>query len=266
MAADDRAPNVIEADRVDLVRSGKPLLDQVDLVVRPGEHWALLGPNGAGKTTLLHLLGARAHPTRGTVRVLGHLLGRVDVRALRARIGHVDPRHDLRSALPARRVVLTGATGSIEVPPRWEPSPAQRARAEELLDLLGAAARADDPWTTLSQGERGRVLIARALMAEPDLLLMDEPATGLDVAAREGLLAAVDRLRAARPHMATVMVTHHLEELPATTTHALLLRAGRAVAHGPADSVLTSKHVSECFDHPIGIERRGGRWSARARP
>ncbi|WP_017626647.1 ABC transporter ATP-binding protein [Nocardiopsis chromatogenes] len=264
MAADECDRNVIDADAVDLVRTGKLLLDRVSLAVRPGEHWALLGPNGAGKTTLLTLLGARAHPTRGSVHVLGHRLGRVDVRELRARIGHVDPRHDLRSALPAHEVVLTGATGSIEIPPRWEPAPGQAARAGELLALLGAADRAQDPWTTLSQGERGRVLIARALMADPDLLLLDEPATGLDVAAREGLLAAVDRLRAARPHLATVMVTHHLEELPATTTHALLLRAGRTVACGPADEVLTSKFVSECFDHPIEIERRAGRWSARA--
>jgi len=255
---------VIEADRVDLVRSGKTLLDQVSMVVRPGEHWALLGPNGAGKTTLLGILGARRHPTRGSVRVLGGTLGRVDLRELRAHIGHVDPRHDLRSALPGRDVVLTGATGSIEIPPRWRPTGAQRERAATLMEVLGVADHADAPWTTLSQGERGRILIARALMPEPRLLLMDEPATGLDVAARERLLSAVDRLRRAHPEMATVLVTHHLEELPASTTHALLLRAGQVVAAGPAAEVVASKPVSACFDHPIDIERSSGRWHARA--
>src|SRR5690606_18310220 len=253
---------VIEADRVDLVRSGKTLLDQVSMVVRPGEHWALLGPNGAGKTTLLGILGARRHPTRGSVRVLGGTLGRVDLRELRAHIGHVDPRHDLRSALPGRDVVLTGATGSIEIPPRWRPTGAQRERAATLMEVLGVADHADAPWTTLSQGERGRILIARALMPEPRLLLMDEPATGLDVAARERLLSAVDRLRRAHPEMATVLVTHHLEELPASTTHALLLRAGQVVAAGPAAEVVASKPVSACFDHPIDIERSSGRWHA----
>ena len=252
------------AESVDLVRDGRALLDQVSMVVRPGEHWALLGPNGAGKTTLLSLLAAERHPTRGTVDILGSRLGRVDVRELRALIGHVNPRHDLRSGLRALDVVLTGATGTIETALRWSPAPEQTDRAAALLDVLGAGGIAEASWTTLSQGERGRVLIARALMPRPALLLMDEPATGLDVAARERLLEAVDRLRAAHPELATVLVTHHLEELPASTTHALLLRGGQVVAAGPADEVVRSKPISACFDHPIGIERHAGRWSARA--
>ncbi|MDA8372498.1 MAG: ATP-binding cassette domain-containing protein [Nocardiopsaceae bacterium] len=255
---------VIDADRVDVVRSGKLLLDQVSMVVRPGEHWALIGPNGAGKSTLLSLLGAVQHPTRGAVSILGNQLGRTDMRELRRYIGHVDPRHDLRSALSGREIVLTGATGSIELVPRWAPSPAQEVRADRLMDMLGVAALKDASWPTLSHGERGRFLIARALMPAPGLLLLDEPATGLDVAAREQLLSAVDRLRGEHPGLATVMVTHHLEELPATTTHALLLRAGQVVASGPADDILTTKFVTACFDHPIEIDRRRGRWSARA--
>ncbi|MFC4561257.1 ABC transporter ATP-binding protein [Nocardiopsis mangrovi] len=255
---------IIAVDRVDLVRSGKVLLDQVSMAVRPGEHWALIGPNGAGKSTLLSLIGAVQHPTRGDVSVLGARLGRTDIRELRAHIGHVNPRHDIRTALTGRDAVLTGATGSIEVPPRWSPTPEQERRADRLIATLGVDGLRDGVWPTLSQGERGRFLIARALMPVPRLLLLDEPATGLDVAAREQLLSSIDRLRSEHPGLATVLVTHHLEELPATTTHAMLLRGGQVVAAGEADDVLTTKLVTACFGHPIAIERRDGRWSARA--
>ncbi|WP_019630481.1 ABC transporter ATP-binding protein [Actinomadura atramentaria] len=255
---------VLNADKIDLVRERRLLLDQVTLTVLTGEHWALLGPNGAGKSTLLGILGAYTHPTRGTAEILGHRLGRVNVQDLRARIGHVNPRHPLESARTVREVVLTGATGTIELVPRWTPSAAELARADELVGLLGLGHRADARWPTLSQGERGRALIARALMADPDLLLLDEPATGLDVAARELLLASIDELRANRPGLTSVLVTHHLEELPTTTTHALLLREGRVLASGPADDVLTTELVSACFDHPITIARRDGRWAATA--
>ncbi|PSL00805.1 iron complex transport system ATP-binding protein [Murinocardiopsis flavida] len=266
-AADTAEPSgrpVVAADGVDLVRNRRALLDQVSMVVRPGEHWALIGPNGAGKSTLVSLLSAQQHPTRGSVEVLGRLLGRTDMRELRRHIGHVNPRHDLRSALPGRAIVLTGATGSIEIPPRWEPSAAESERAEYLMDLLGVTAQRDALWPTLSQGERGRILIARALMPTPRLLLLDEPATGLDVAAREQLLASIDQLRREHPGLATVLVTHHLEELPESTTHAMLLRSAQVVASGAVGDVLTTKLVSTCFDHPIEIERRDGRWSARA--
>ncbi|WP_067973040.1 ABC transporter ATP-binding protein [Nocardiopsis trehalosi] len=259
-------PPIIDVDRVDLVRSGRLLLDQVSMVVRPGEHWALIGPNGAGKSTLLSLLGAVQHPTRGTVEVLGNRLGRVDVRELRRHIGHVNPRHDLRSALTGREAVLTGATGSIEIPPRWTPEPEVLERADRLIAMLGVDGMSGGLWPTLSQGERGRFLIARALMPRPRLLLLDEPATGLDVAAREQLLSSIDGLRREHPELATVLVTHHLEELPASTTHAMLLRAGQVVAAGAADDVLKTKPVTACFDHPITIERRDGRWSARTAP
>lgn len=263
-AAEDPRRPVVIADGVDLIRNRRALLDQVSMVVRPGEHWALIGPNGAGKSTLISLLSAQQHPTRGRVEVLGRLLGRTDMRELRRHIGHVNPRHDLRSALPGREIVLTGATGTIETPPRWQPSAAESERAEYLMDLLGVTAQRDALWPTLSQGERGRILIARALMPTPRLLLLDEPATGLDVAAREQLLTSIDQLRREHPALATILVTHHLEELPASTTHALLLRSAQVVAGGEAADVLTTKLVSACFDHPIEIERRDGRWNARA--
>ncbi|GAA4875021.1 ABC transporter ATP-binding protein [Kitasatospora terrestris] len=256
---------LLEADGVDVVRDGRYLLRGITFSVEAGQHWAVLGANGAGKSTLLGLLGAVNHPTRGTVKVLGRQLGRVDIRDLRAHLGHVDPRHPLRSPLSARQVVLTGATGTIEPDPFRKPSAEQLAHAEELIDTLGVAHRAEAAWPTLSQGERGRVLIARALMPLPRLLLLDEPATGLDLTAREQLLGALDDLRGRYPELASVLVTHHLEELPASTTHALLLRDGEAVACGTADEVLRSGPVSDAFRHPILITREDGRWSARTR-
>ncbi|NUR83320.1 MAG: ATP-binding cassette domain-containing protein, partial [Nonomuraea sp.] len=182
---------VLRAADVDVVRDGKYLLRQVSMTVARGEHWALLGANGAGKSTLLALLGAVKFPTRGTVEVLGHRLGRVDIRELRAYLGHVNPRHELESSLTVRDLVLTGITNTIELVPRWSPTPEQEARADRLTEMLGMAAKRTARWTTLSQGERGRALIARALMPSPRLLLLDEPATGLDLAAREQLLSSL---------------------------------------------------------------------------
>ncbi|MEV4613691.1 ATP-binding cassette domain-containing protein [Kitasatospora sp. NPDC049258] len=258
------ADPLLHAERVDVVRDGRYLLREVSLTVLPGEHWAVLGANGAGKTTLLALLGAVSHPTRGEVRVLGRQLGRVDLRELRSYLGHVNPRHPLRSPLTVRQVVLTGVTNSIELFPRWRPTAEQAAHAEALIATLGIGHRAEAPWPTLSQGERGRALIARALMPAPRLLLLDEPATGLDLTAREQLLASLDDLRLHHPELASVLVTHHLEELPASTTHALLLRDGETVAAGPVAEVLTTELVSACFRHPILITRAEGRWAARA--
>lgn len=259
-----RPGTVVKAVDIDVVRQGNLLLDSVSMTVRSGEHWALLGANGAGKSTLLGMLGAVTHPTRGTVEVLGERLGRVDLRDLRTLLGHVNPRHPLRSPLRVHDVVLTGLTNSVEPVPRWVPEPAERARATRLLAMLGMAGKEDARWPTLSQGERGRTLIARALMPRPRLLLLDEPATGLDLAAREQLLTSLDTLRLEHPELATVLVTHHLEELPGSTTHAMLLRAGQCVASGPADEVLTTDRVSKCFDHPVRIARTDGRWTARA--
>ncbi|MFB6893852.1 ABC transporter ATP-binding protein [Kitasatospora sp. NPDC056327] len=249
---------------VDVVRDGRHLLRGIDLAIRPGQHWALLGPNGAGKSTLLALLGAVSHPTRGEVDVLGRRLGRVDIRGLRAHLGHVNPRHPLRSPLTVREVVLTGTTGTIEPDLHRKPAPEELDRAELLIDTLGMGPAADSPWTTLSQGERGRALIARALMPSPRLLLLDEPATGLDLTAREMLLDSLDLLRHQHPELASVLVTHHLEELPESTTHALLLRGGETVASGPVDEVMTTELVSATFGHPIRIARHEGRWTARA--
>lgn len=259
-----QAVEVLSLEGVDLVRSSRLILADIDITIRAGEHWALIGPNGAGKSSILSLCGAEQHPTRGVVRVLGQQLGRVEIRRLRESIGHVDPRHPLRSALTVRQVVLTGATGTTELMNRWHPSDELVKRADRLIDMLGLGALEGAIWPTMSQGERGRVLIARALLTDPPLLLLDEPSTGLDVAAREQLLETVDLLHRAQPDLATVLVTHHLEELPETTTHAMLIRRGRVLAAGAVHDVLTTELVSESFDHPIRIERHEGRWHARA--
>jgi iron complex transport system ATP-binding protein len=231
--------------------------------VRAGEHWALIGPNGAGKTTMLTMCGALGHPTAGTVSVLGKRLGRVELRELRTHIGHVDPRHRIIGDNTVLDVVLTGITGTSDPVPRWQASAAEAFRARELAESVGLHPRLAARWSTLSQGERGRALIARALVADPALLLLDEPATGLDVAAREHLLETVDVLRHVHPDIASVTVTHHLEDLPASTTHAMLLRDGRIHATGAADRVLTSELVSGAFDFPLTITRHEGRWHAR---
>jgi len=255
---------VLHADGVEVVRQGKHLLRGLRLRVEKGEHWVVLGANGAGKSTLMGLLGATLHPTRGTVHVLGRQLGRVDMRELRSLIGHVNPRHRVDSPLTAIDVVLTGLTSTAELLPRRQTSADEFYRAGVLLDQLGMSGRHQLLWPTMSQGERGRVLIARALISAPKVLLLDEPATGLDLASRERLLIAIDRLRADVPDLATVLITHHLEEIPVTTTHAFLLRQGEKISAGPIDSVLTSELISECFDHKVEVSRNNGRWSASA--
>jgi len=259
-------PGVVLAARdVDLVRDGRELLSGVSVTVRAGEHWAVLGPNGAGKSTLLRILATYAHPSRGHVEILGARLGRVNVFTLRPMIGYVTPHHPLASARTVREVVLTGATGTIEIAARWQPTAAELARADELTWLLGLGPLAGRRWPVLSQGERARTLIARALMAQPRLLLLDEPAAGLDIGGREQLLESLATLRERNADLATVLVTHHLEELPASTSHALLLRGGRALAAGPAAEVLTTELVSTCFDYPVAIARNAGRWASIAR-
>ncbi|WP_300681138.1 ATP-binding cassette domain-containing protein [Nocardioides sp.] len=245
-------------------RGPRTILDRITFTVGAGEHWALIGPNGAGKSTILSLCGALEHPTAGTVEVLGQRLGRVELQALRRTIGHVNPRHPLTSPLTVREVVLTGLTGSIDRPPRWTPSAEQVRHADTLIAQMGLGGKDEDRWPTLSQGERGRALIARALIIEPRLLLLDEPTTGLDVAAREQLLATIDALEHTHPELASIVVTHHLEELPSSTSHAVLLREGRVLDAGPATDVLTTAQVSAAFDYPIRVGVDAGRWYARA--
>jgi len=242
------------------------LLADVTLRVEAGEHWVVLGPNGAGKTTLLRLLGAVDQPSSGTVDVLGHRLGRVDVRTLREAIGFVEPKlaRSFAERLSVRDVVLTGATASIALQPR-RLADADGARADRLLELVGCGALAARRFADCSQGERQRVLLARATMRDCDLLLLDEPTTGLDLPSREALLSALRDLARDRRQLTSVTITHHLEEMPSHATHALLLRGGRVLAAGALDEVVTSERVSACFGTPIAVERVRGRYLAVGR-
>jgi iron complex transport system ATP-binding protein len=239
------------------------ILDGIDWTVRASEHWALLGANGAGKTTLLRLVGATMHPTTGTVEVLGHQLGRVDVRELRARIGLVSTAQKVPGDATAHTVVLTGATGTVQ--PVWREYDAEtRERAHALLAELGCKELADRPFRVCSGGQRARVLIARALMADPGLLLLDEPFNALDLPSREDLVDAMHRLAVDRPELATITVTHHLEELAPSISHAILVKEGRVLATGPVGRVLTGERMTACFGRPIEISRHNGRWLARS--
>jgi iron complex transport system ATP-binding protein len=242
------------------------LLHEASWAVADGEQWAVLGANGAGKTTLLSLAAARRHPSSGVVHVLGHRLGRVDLNALREQIGHLEPAlaDALNPRLTTFEAVLTGATGSIALlRERLTSDDADRAR--DLLAQFDCDHLRERPFGTCSTGERQRVLLARALMRSPRLLLLDEPADGLDLGGREALLQAVASLAQEQPRVAVVTVTHHLEELPPSTTHALLLRGGRVIAAGTTDAVIAAEPLSACFGLPVTVTRIGTRWTAQAR-
>ena len=245
---------------------GHQILGPVDLEVRSGEHWVVLGPNGSGKTTMLSLVGGWRQPSAGVVRVLGAQLGRVDVRQLRREIGHVSHAvaDRMRPALVVEDVVLTGKASVLET--WWQDlTQADRVRARASLEDVGCLGLAERPLSSCSSGERQRVLIARALFGAHRLLLFDEPAAGLDLPARERLLAAMTSA-ATRPEAPTTMLaTHHLEEIPSTVTHAVLLAAGRVTDRGRVEGVLTDDALSRCYGMDITVEQRDGRWWARAR-
>jgi len=247
-------------------RGSTHLLTGLNWRVEEDERWVILGPNGAGKTTLLRLAAAELHPTTGTVRVLGERLGRVDVFELRTRIGFCS------AALLARvpgdeRVGDLVVSAGYAVLGRWreEYEAADTGRAAELLKALGVAHLADRTFGTLSEGERKRTLIARALMTDPEVLLLDEPAAGLDLGGREDLVARLAELAADPAAPATILVTHHVEEIPPGFTHLLLLAGGSAVAAGLLTDVLTSENLSTAFGQELEVQRAGDRYFARRR-
>jgi iron complex transport system ATP-binding protein len=250
---------------VRVVRDGRALLDAVDWTVRAGERWVVLGPNGSGKTTLLRVASLYLHPTAGTVDVLGGRLGRVDVRRHRTRIGLVSPALAdlLRADVAAVDVVMAAREAALET--WWHAyGPGDRAAALALLERTGTAGLADRPFGTLSSGERQRVLLARSLWGEPGLVLLDEPTAGLDLGAREDLVARLAALADDPATPPTVLVTHHVEEIPAGFTHALVLRDGRVVGRGPLDDVVTAEILSAAFGVPLELDRHAGRFAARA--
>jgi iron complex transport system ATP-binding protein len=263
-----RPPNedtVIAFDRLSVVRSGNFLLRGVSWQVELDERWVVLGPNGAGKTTLLNLASARLHPTRGTAYVLGERLGRTDVSELRTRIG-ITTGQVAERVPPAERVLDVVVTAAWSVVGRWRESydPQDEARARALLDQLGMGQLVDREFGTLSEGERKRTMIARALMTDPELMLLDEPAAGLDLGGREELLARLSELAADPDAPAMVLVTHHVEEIPPGFTHAMLLREGTVVAAGLLGETLTADNLSKTFGLPLVVQRSGDRYTARA--
>ena len=256
---------VVELADVTLIRGGNKLLDGVSWTIEEDERWVVLGPNGAGKTTLLQVAAARMHPTGGTARILGETLGNVNVFDLRPRIGLTSAA--LAEKIPRdERVHDVVVSASYAVLGRWREhyDELDHDRADELLAWLNVAEYADRTFGTLSEGERKRVQIARALMTDPELLLLDEPAAGLDLAGREGLVRTLGDLAQDPYAPATVLVTHHVEEIPRGFTHVLLLRAGSVVAEGPIDEALTAATLSDAFGMPLALEWFSGRWSARA--
>ena len=256
---------VVELVGVSIVRGGNKLLDDVNWTVDETERWVVIGPNGAGKTTVLQILAAQLHPTTGMAGLLDEVLGAVDVFDLRPRIGVTSAA--LADRIPkSERVSDVVVSAAYAVMGRWREQydDADHARAAELMRQLRVDHLADRTFGTLSEGERKRVQIARALMTDPELLLMDEPAAGLDLTGREALVDTLADLCTDPAAPATVLVTHHVEEIPAGITHALLLKGGRVVAAGPIDDVLTGPLLSETFDLPLQVTRDAGRWTARA--
>lgn len=259
--------SVLHMSHVTLRRGQNVLLDDVSWHVEEGQRWIVMGPNGAGKSTLINIAATRAHPTKGNVAILGEVLGAVDVFDLRPSIG-------LSSTLLAQQVpggetlknlVVTAAYG---VTGRWREAyePEDLQRAEQLLARWGIAGYADRKFRTLSEGERKRALIARAMMTDPELLILDEPAAGLDLAGRETLVRSLTQL-ASDPFAPTpILVTHHVEEIPPNFTHAMLLREGQVIAAGPLETALTEETLSEAFRLPLNVSRNAeGRFSAFAR-
>jgi iron complex transport system ATP-binding protein len=256
---------VLQFVDVTVRRGSKTLLDLINWTVEEDERWAVLGPNGAGKTTLLQIAAANMHPSAGEAYVFGERLGRVDVFELRPRIGLASA--SLAERIPAgERVSDVVVSAGYSVLGRWREAYGRLdvRRAVLLLDRLGVGGFAERIYGTLSQGEKARVQIARALMTDPELLLLDEPAAGMDLGGREDLLRRLTRFAEDPDAPASVLVTHHVEELPPGITHVLLLRDGAVVASGLARDVLTDEHLSQTFGLPLRVERRGGRWYARA--
>jgi iron complex transport system ATP-binding protein len=254
---------VLRMENVGVRRGSTEILRSIHLSAFAGENWVILGPNGAGKTTLLQIAAARMHPSEGAAWVLGERLGRVDVFSLRPRIGLASVA--LAERIPGWETAFDAVlSGAYAVTGRWreEYEAVDLDRARDLLAAFGVEAFADRRFATLSEGERKRVQIARSLMSDPELLLLDEPSAGLDLGGREALIGALAELAQDPRSPAMILVTHHVEEIPPGFTHAALMREGFITASGRIEDVLTDAQVGEAFDLPLIVEHRAGRWTA----
>jgi iron complex transport system ATP-binding protein len=256
---------VVDLAGVSIVRNGSTLISDITWEVDEGDRWVVIGPNGAGKTTLLQVVSAQIHPSSGVAGLLGEVLGVVDVFELRPRIGLTSAA--LAERIPrGERVHDVVVSASYAVIGRWREQydELDHERAQELLAQLRIDALAERTFGTLSEGERKRVQIARALMTDPELLLLDEPAAGLDLAGRETLVNTLGELAQDHYAPASVLVTHHVEEIPAGITHAMLLKDGKIVAAGPLRDTLTAENLTKTFDIELSLTEADGRWTARA--
>ena len=256
---------ILELSNISVQRGDRVILGPLDWQVLEGQRWVILGPNGAGKTTLLQVCSSLIHPTSGEVKILGQALGKTDVFELRTRIGLTSSK--LVEQLPGDElvidVVLTAAYAMLG---RWQEKYDlwDESRAMALLTALGVRELGGREFGSLSDGEKKRVQIARSLMADPELLLLDEPASSLDLGGREDLLKRIEAFASDVLAPATVIVTHHIEEIPSGTTHALLLKEGRAIAQGVIESVINDVNLSTAYGLPITVQSQGGRFFARA--
>jgi iron complex transport system ATP-binding protein len=251
---------------VEVVREGRTILGPLNWQIAEGQRWVILGPNGAGKTTLLQLLAALIHPTRGEVRILGERMGAVDVFELRPRIGFTSSAM-VELLPPEEKVIDVVLTSAYAIAGRWNEDYDlwDESRAKALLTTFGVRELGERTFGTLSEGEKKRVQISRALMADPEVLLLDEPAAGLDLGGREDILQRITSYTSDENAPATIIVTHHIEEIPAGTTHALLLKDGQSRFAGPINEVLTEETINEVFGVHISLTFNGRRYFAATR-
>ena len=256
---------VLQLTGVNFIREEKSILHEINWKIKRHERWVILGPNGSGKTTLSRLAGLYLHPSQGTIDVLGHRLGQTDVRDLRKHLGFTSTAivKMLNSNLAASDVVVTGRTAALAQ--HWHTyTAADREKAQHLLERFKCGHLRHSAFGSLSSGEQQRVLLARTLMADPALLILDEPTAGLDLGGREDLVTLLARLATESSGPAMMMVTHHVEEIPSGFDNVLLLRKGRLFASGKTEDMLTASRLSECFGLTLHVEKRNGRWSSWA--
>ena len=253
---------ILKLTSVSKIESGTKLLQNINWEVSSNENWVVLGPNGSGKTSLLNIASLNLHPSKGEVKIIDHVLGKTDLRLLKPKIGFMSTslNYKFRFNIKTIEVVVTAITGAIE--PWWDTfTPANWERAHQLLENMGCGKKSDQLFGTLSTGEKQRVLLARALMPEPEILFLDEPTSGLDLRGREELLIALSNLVNEEKSPPMILVTHHLEEIPVGFGHLLLLKNGETVASGKMQEVMTSENISECFSLNASVNNNAGRWS-----